>query len=166
MNIFLLRHGIAHVLGEDGSKTDAERTLTEDGRSKIRSVARALRTMNVKLDAVASSPLPRAAETAEIVAEALRIRHLLTLEGALSLGAAPEDYCRLLARRGREESILLVGHEPDLSRTVGFLLWGGSDGWRVAFKKGALCHIENDGNGWRGNGVLRSFLTPKQMKLM
>ncbi len=166
MDIFLLRHGIAHALGEDGSKTDAERTLTDEGRSKVRAVARAMRGMDLKFDAIASSPLPRAAETAEIIAESLKMRHLLSLDGALAIGASPEDYCRLLAKRACHDSILLVGHEPDLSRAVGYLLWGSPDGWKVAFKKGALCHIENDCTGWRGNGILRSFLTPKQMKLM
>jgi phosphohistidine phosphatase len=79
MDIFLLRHGIAHALGEDGSKTDADRTLTDEGRSKVRAVARALRAMDVRFDAIASSPLPRAAETAEIIAESLKLRHLLSL---------------------------------------------------------------------------------------
>jgi phosphohistidine phosphatase len=166
MKIFLMRHGVAHDLGRDGSRTDAERTLTDKGRSGVRACARAMRVMELEFDAILTSPLPRAAETARIVAAELGCPHCLFVCEELAPGAPTESGFSLLTRHGRAAAVLLVGHEPDLSRLVARLVWGGLDGGRLEMKKSGLCCIERDQERRIGGGTLRWALTPKQLRLI
>ena len=66
MNVFLVRH--AEAVPEDHSLRDEDRWLTARGREMARGLARLLREQRVEPDAVLTSPLPRAMQTAEPVA--------------------------------------------------------------------------------------------------
>jgi len=76
MQLYLMRHAIAHELGADGSRTDAGRTLTTEGRANTRAAAQAMRRLELDFDAIWTSPLVRARQTAEIVAEVLKKKPL------------------------------------------------------------------------------------------
>ena len=69
MEVYLLRHGIAHDDSPTGK--DADRPLTEEGRRKLRDVMKAIANAGVKPDAIVSSPYLRARQTAEIAQEIL-----------------------------------------------------------------------------------------------
>src|SRR5205085_1765819 len=70
MELYFLRHGIASESGPEGTG-DAGRPLTKEGAAKIKAAAHGLRTLNMRIDALLSSPLVRAHETAQIVAREL-----------------------------------------------------------------------------------------------
>jgi phosphohistidine phosphatase len=166
MQLYLMRHAIAHELGADGSRTDAGRTLTTEGRANTRAAAQAMRRLELDFDAIWTSPLVRARQTAEIVAEVLKKNHCLQEVPELAPGASPERIVKALARLDHGSSVLLVGHEPDLSRLVAFLVWGSLEADRLDFKKGALCRLDGEFGLGGGKATLRWFLAPKQLRLL
>lgn len=128
MDLFLLRHAEA---GE--AARDEIRELTEHGHAQARAVAAGLAWLAPDLDAVFSSPLPRAMQTAQPAGAALGLH--VDASDALAAGRAPEEALALLAGRG--ESVLLVGHEPQLSG-IALLVTGG----RIHMRKAMLARIE------------------------
>lgn len=138
MTLYLLRHGIAE--DPDPGGTDRDRRLTPRGRLRMRRAARGLRVLVRRLDALYTSPYPRAAETAALVAAAmghgLAVREL----DALVPGTSPMDVVRAL-RALRGDRVMLVGHEPTLSKTAALLLTGSVDGLQIDLKKGGCIAV-------------------------
>jgi len=166
MDIFLLRHGPAVERGTRGFEDDALRPLTPKGRRQTRKIAAALRKLCGKFDLILSSPFVRARQTADIVAAVLRLKPRLKFSNALAPGGPPAILLRQLAReKPAPEKILLVGHEPDLSRMVSLLAAGGAS-LQLDFKKGGLCKLEAEKLRAGQCAMLAWLLTPKQMKLM
>jgi phosphohistidine phosphatase len=166
MEIFLLRHGPAVERGTRGFEDDALRPLTPKGRRQTRKTAAAMRKLGGKFDLILSSPFVRARQTAEITATELRLKPRLKFSNALAPGGPPAILLRQLAReKPAPEKILLVGHEPDLSRLVSLLAAGGAP-LQLEFKKGGLCKLEAEKLCSGQCATLAWLLTPKQMKLM
>jgi phosphohistidine phosphatase len=138
--IWLLRHGDA----ADGSP-DAERPLTDKGRRQSKAAGEALRALGVALDACLTSPKVRAAQTAELACDGLRVepQHEPRLSGG------PFDAEELAAGLG--ENVMLVGHDPDFSTAVHDLT-----GAEVSMKKGGLAGVDG--------GELIVLLRPKELK--
>ena len=72
MKVCFVRHGPAVPRGTPGIEDDA-RPLTPEGRTRTREAARGIRALKLGIDGIWTSPLPRARETAEILARALRL---------------------------------------------------------------------------------------------
>jgi phosphohistidine phosphatase len=159
MEIWVLRHAKAE---EGGPGTpDEERALTTGAREKMRSAARAIARLEPKLDAILTSPLLRARQTAEPVARALSLQDDLIESEALSPGADPKDILREIEKRGLGR-VLVVGHMPHLGRLLGSLLTGHSN-TLIEIKKGALARIEFEGETPKPPGTLTLFLTSKAL---
>jgi phosphohistidine phosphatase len=166
MNIYILRHGIAAEPGTPGIKTDAERPLIPKGERRLRAAAAAMRKMELSFDLILSSPYLRARQTAEIIAEELKLKKRLELSDAL----VPSGNAKNLVRQLNEwqpapENVLLVGHEPYLSRLIALLATGNA-GATVEMKKGALCKLEAEELEFGHCATLVWLLTPSQMELM
>lgn len=141
MKLYILRHGDA---GEsvDSKTKDAERTLTPKGIQRTRQLGEVLREMEITFDAVLSSPLVRARETAEIVARELKFTGKVELTEALTpFGSMPNLIRQLTMLRPVPKNVLLVGHEPYLSGFISLLCTGGP-GLGIEMKKGGLCRLE------------------------
>lgn len=164
MNIYLLRHGDALPVGAGGITNDDQRSLSDGGREEIRQVAAGLRKLKVVPDTLLSSPLLRAQQTADIVAQAF---DRLAVTSCEELGHGFS--CPALLARLRElpskASVVLVGHQPDLGMFASFLLVG-DDSVEVALKKGGLCWIEFEKAPAAGQGTIRWLLTQKQLSMM
>ncbi len=120
--LYLLRHGLAVPHGTPDIDDD-DRPLTPEGERRVRSVGRALKRLKIKLDRIATSPLPRASRTAEIVAEALGRLDLIEVVDELRAhrdAASIQDWLKTRA----EESLMVVGHNPSLSQLLGRLVVG------------------------------------------
>ena len=142
MELYLLRHGIAVERGAHSFRNDSDRPLTPEGIQRARKVAKALVAMKVKFDAVLTSPCVRAKQTADIVVEVLAIPQKLRLCQALTPGSKPRDLVEELKRLGRSDAqVLLVGHEPDLSRFASLLISGRPD-VSLTLKKAGLCVLD------------------------
>ena len=106
MGLLIVRHAEA-APGEP----DELRPLTSTGRDSARALGEHLRADGFAPDAVVTSPLLRARETAA----ALGLGEP-KVDERLAPGASPEDVRE--AASGRGETVLVVGHQPDCGRAV------------------------------------------------
>ena len=160
MDIYILRHGIAVERGTPGYKKDSDRPLTKDGEEKMRQIAEAMVGMELKFDLILSSPYVRAQQTAKIVAKALGEE--VTFTKFLVPDADPLD---LIAEINDEKphTVLLVGHEPDLSQLISMLACGTTAG-TFELKKGGLCKLTAETIAFGQCATLNWLLTPKQLR--
>jgi phosphohistidine phosphatase len=166
MKIHVLRHGIAVNRNDLDVENDAERPLTPRGKRQLRQAAAAMKKMGLRFDLVLSSPYLRAKQTAEIVAESLKLTKRLKLSDALAPDGSPKNLIRQLNEsKPAPENVLLVGHEPYLSCLISLLTTGGMD-LAMDFKKGGLCKLEIEKLSHGRFATLAWLLTPRQMKLM
>jgi phosphohistidine phosphatase len=126
MRVILVRHAKAEQGYPDGL-----RPLTAAGREKAEELGR--RLARESLDAVVSSPLVRAVETATPIAEAAALE--LAIDERLSPGATADDLRAVV--EGRGDTVVVVGHQPDCSEIVLALT-----GDEVHFKTGAAYSVE------------------------
>jgi phosphohistidine phosphatase len=150
VELYFFRHGDAEAAAATG---DADRRLTERGRRETLAVALALHRAGLRPEAIISSPLLRARQTAEILQEvfALPAQADRRLSPGCSLGAIQE-----LASHHPLGHSLLVGHEPDLGRIVGQLLGGA----HVSMAKSGVARVDAD-RVEPGTGVLVWLLSPE-----
>jgi phosphohistidine phosphatase len=116
MELYFLRHGEADW--PDWQKSDDERPLTKRGKKEMREIAAFLARLKVRPDLVLTSPLPRAAQTAEIAAEELKVK--CREDRRLAPGFGPAELEQLISKHS-VESLMVVGHEPDFTSTISAL---------------------------------------------
>ncbi len=156
MQLFVLRHAIA----EDAApgQPDSERKLTDLGREKLRRVLRRARQAGLQPDAIVSSPYVRARQTAEIaVAELKYAEPVVTSDNLTPFGNLFEVWSEL--RGLGAESVLVVGHNPQLSELVSWMI--GAPGYGVEMKKAGLACLDVHGAGPQPQASLVWMLTPK-----
>jgi phosphohistidine phosphatase len=142
MNLYLLRHGLAVERTIPEFKLDSDRPLTPDGRKKLKRLGAVLAHAEISFDLILTSPYVRARQTAEIMANALGSEKRVEISGHLAPGNHLKGLVEDLKRRTQPlNDVLLVGHEPDLSRTTSILVTG-KPGLPLEFKKGGLCKLE------------------------
>jgi phosphohistidine phosphatase len=134
-HVLVMRHGPAEPAGHG---KDADRRLTAEGRKRTRRAAAALAVIAPIPARIYTSPLVRARETAEILAAATGAASPLVTP-LLAPGFARANLVRELVH-ARIEPLAIVGHEPDLSGFVGWLL-GGRHEVRLKFGKGSACLV-------------------------
>ncbi|HTX19729.1 MAG TPA: phosphohistidine phosphatase SixA [Bacteroidota bacterium] len=161
MLVYILRHAIAVQRGAAAFPND-DRPLTDEGKEKMEKGARGIARVVESVDVIVTSPLVRAADTARIAAEALGAEHKVEVSKELLPGSSARKLLLYLAKYKNLDSIMIVGHEPDLGYLASALL--GVDRPVVEFKKGALCCIEVSTLPPRGAGVLLWHLQPKQLR--
>ena len=154
--LWLLRHAEAEP---HGTRADAERRLTERGEQQARAAGVALQRLGASFEAVLFSPRVRARKTAELAAQAWseEQRALLGVHPPLGGGFDAEQALAALAGLSADARMLLVGHEPDLSRVVGELT-----GARADVKKGGLAVVRLEGAG----GELVVLVRPRELALI
>ena len=162
MEIYILRNGIAIERGTAGYKKDSDRPLTKEGQEKTQQIAEAMLAMDLKFDLILSSPYERAARTAQIVADELG--EDVTFTNFLEPEGNP---LALIGQINNEkpQRVLLVGHEPDLSRLISLLISGGTDA-TIELKKGGICKVTADKLSFGQCGTLNWLLTPKQLRAL
>ena len=166
MEIYLVRHGLAQQLGQKNEFADEKRTLTSQGRERMREIARGLKKIGIFPDLLMTSPLVRAVETAEIVAEALGLdQRQIHSTNSLAPGGSFQELFGEIKHQKRTESVVLVGHEPDLSSLLSQIV-SGDGSLSVPLKKGGVCCINVAETVPAFRGSLIWLLTPKQLRLL
>jgi len=160
--IYLVRHAIAEERASSGR--DADRALTRSGREKMQKAARGLARLEVAPSLILSSPLVRARETAEIVAQELGGLEVEE-EGTLAPGIDHGGVARLLGRRLHGGGVMVVGHEPDMSELLSYLVSGTLE-VRIRFRKGAVACLTTDGPPVESNAVLEWMMSTGQLGLI
>jgi phosphohistidine phosphatase len=118
VKVYLVRH--AEAVPEDSALRDEDRWLTARGREHARGLAKLLREEKVEPDVILSSPLPRAMQTAELIADGLDYLAVIEVLPSLRPGAHPRVAAEQLQQRGLR--VLVVGHEPQISTLGAYLL--------------------------------------------
>ena len=140
MRLYILRHATAEEAASSGD--DGARKLTERSKEKMRGAAAGLRAMGLKFNVILTSPLARAAETAEIVSAAYENNPPPQVLPALATGVAATDAVAALRAFSKHEDVMIVGHEPQLSAVASILLTGASDVVHVKLKTGGCIAID------------------------
>lgn len=142
MRIVFLRHGPAGTREEwaPSGRPDSERPLTADGRRRAREAAKGLTRLLDKVDLVATSPWPRARQTAELVAAAFGAP--LAESNLLLPHRSPASLSAWLSGLDEDRTAILVGHEPHLSKVVSWLMAGKGARSAVALKKSQALLLE------------------------
>lgn len=156
MQLYLIRHAEAAPADADTAEADAARPLTEFGSRQARAVAEALKAHSVAVGRILTSPLLRARQTAEVIAQ--------------GLGEPGPQVCQHLAPGGKRrrlskavcdagvQAVALVGHDPDLPEYLAWLI--GSRKAQIALAKAGVACVECDDDPGKGAGVLHWLLTP------
>jgi phosphohistidine phosphatase len=151
MNLILLRHGKAEDNHADG---DFPRALVEKGRKQSRRAAKLLKAAGVLPEIVLTSPLVRARQTADEFCKTAGIPGA-TIQGWLACGMTPETAMAELVAFKDFKSVAIVGHEPDFSELLQWLL--GVTSGNIEVKKGAIASIQINPPARRG---MLAFLIP------
>ncbi len=154
IEVCLFRHGPAFASGTAGT-TEEDRPLTPEGRRKTLRAARGLKRLDLGLDGVVTSPLARAVETAEILAEVLGLAPPRVDERLLP-GALPLAFVELL--RGMDAlRPVFAGHQPHLSAALRLLL-GAPEGDAFKFTKAGMALVRLRTMSPAPRGTLRLLL--------
>jgi phosphohistidine phosphatase len=163
MELYLIRHGIAGDRDPLKYPNDEERPLTDKGRTKTQQVAQRLYEIGLRFDLMLTSPLVRAAQTAEILQKA-GLSDRLEEFAALAPDGDLHDWVNwwLESRYNKENSCLaLVGHQPDLGNWAEILVWGDSKEKLLLKKAGVIGLLLPDKETPIGNSELFLLTSPK-----
>ncbi|WP_428268098.1 phosphohistidine phosphatase SixA [Haliangium sp.] len=144
MKIYLMRHGAA-VEAREGIP-DPYRYLSADGRQSCREVGRLLREAEVGFGAALSSPLTRAIQTAELIADAIDYLGVIESHAGLLPGAQPQVVAADILRRADAEAVAVFGHEPTISALAAYLI--GQPGF-APFRTAQVCLLEDRKPVWK-----------------
>jgi phosphohistidine phosphatase len=164
MKLLIIRHGIAEdqdTFAATG-KSDDLRPLTAEGRTKMAHAAEGLREVVPDISLLASSPLVRAHETAEIVGRVYEIEVRPTTD-ALRPDASFDEFLDWLRDSGDQKVVAVVGHEPHLSTLATWLISEVKES-RMELKKGGACLLEFDGAPKAGSATLEWLMQPAHLR--
>jgi phosphohistidine phosphatase len=158
--LFIIRHAYAGQHGDPRYPDDSLRPLTPEGVKQFRKAVKKLVERGLEVDIVASSPLVRCRQTAEIVCASQEPKPELVELEALEPGS---DLAALIEWSNGQphERLAWVGHAPDVDRLTGALL--GAPAYAFSFRKGAIARIDFEAEIDSGAGELRYFLAPTEL---
>lgn len=161
--LYVLRHGEAVTAGTPGFENDRDRPLTPKGIRLTKKAAIGMRGIGIRFERILTSPLVRARDTAQLVAEGTRFAGDVEETDALAPDAAPQALFEVLNDVfGRAKNAVIVGHQPDLGSLIS-ILTSGDLNLSIDIKKGSICKIAVHGDVERACGTLEWLLTSKQL---
>jgi len=157
--LFLLRHGNAGQRKSDPI-ADYKRPLDKEGKHQCILLGSVLSSLKLHFDAVLSSPLKRALQTAALVGTETGFEKKIQRSEALAPTGSWTDFQDLLKGLAGSENVLLVGHSPNLPEFLNRLLCpdGGKSALRM--RKGAIAMLDFD----RGPARLQWLLDPRVLR--
>ncbi len=155
MLIYLLRHGDA----SQEYQNDRQRPLSEEGKTSVKKVAEYVLRNKINPTRLITSPMLRAWQTANIVAEALNLNDKIEESDSMMPDSNPDDILRILTRLDNNERVLLVGHQPLLGILISNLISKGFA--NIEVRKSSLACVEIHQPVSAGKGVLKFFINPE-----
>jgi phosphohistidine phosphatase len=161
MILYFLRHASA---GEHfaNPKKDEKRALDKEGIEQCGYIGRALSALDVQVDALISSPLKRCTQTAFLVGNELGFEGKVLLDTGLRPEAGLADFRKILEKYARQEAIMVVGHNPNLSQFLGSVISESGCEASIELKKGAVAKVEMR----RTSGTMQWCFTPKVLRTL
>lgn len=156
MFLYFLRHASA---GQrlSNPKKDEKRGLDKDGIEQCGYIGRALAALGVQVEIIVSSPLKRSTQTAALIGNEMGHEGKLVLEAALRPGTTFSDFQKMLENYSRHDTVMVVGHNPNLEEFLGRVISEGGCEATVELKKCAVAKVEMR----RSTGSLSWCLTPR-----
>ncbi len=158
--IYLIRHGLA---GQHGDyENDRDRPLTPEGQEKTHRIAKRLNALNIQTELILTSPYQRAHQTAQILLKEDLSNHLETadfLEPDQSF-----DPLHQWLTHWPGKSLIIVGHEPNLSTAAAHLIHGPSNN-NIQLKKAGIIGLETPSKGEILGRSTLFWLTPPRLLL-
>jgi phosphohistidine phosphatase len=159
MDLYIIRHAWAADRSDPRWPEDDSRPLTEEGRRRFAQVAAALAGRDAAPTMIASSPLVRCVETAQLLADAVGKSEVAVID-ELRPGGGLDGLLRWTQRQTRShKAVAWVGHAPDVNRWAAAMI--GDGGGLIRFTKGAVASISFDGPPAPGSGELQWLVTAK-----
>lgn len=160
-NLYLMRHGPAGKAEKLQLEDDTLRPLTKKGRKVTRDVAKGMLNSGIELDVILTGTYTRALQTARMVAKIYGMKDKIVEMDAVSPdGAVYKLIADLTEQTADANSILLVGHVPQLNRLVSSLVSGFKHA-NMDFRQSGLCHLTFESLNKGKCATLRSLL-PRQ----
>ena len=142
MILYILRHASA------GSRRrnpllDRKRALDKEGKQQCILIGAYLSALGVGFEAIISSPLKRSLQTASLVATEIGFEQKIAIDSSLEPAGKFADFEAMLAKHVGQETVLVVGHNPNLAQFAGSLI-AGQRGARanLRLRKGGLIRID------------------------
>jgi phosphohistidine phosphatase len=162
MNLYLIRHGDAVPVG--GSiQHDADRVLSPQGREDALAMGATLAKAGAPVSAILTSPLTRAVETAELLAGKLPSNPRIIQSEHLTPGFGQRILLDQLNSL-HHEGIIVIGHQPDMSSFLSYLVGDGETVVEMTTCAAALVRLSKPLNPH--GGVLRWLLTPDLVRAL
>lgn len=160
MNLYIIRHAWAEAYGDPQWPDDTQRPLTKKGRKRFATMVNLLCERGVEPSIIATSPMVRCQQTAQIMAENLIVPAVIAVrEELLPHG----DLASLIAWTAQQaeahQKIAWIGHAPDVGRITASLI--GQESGSIHFAKGAMASVCFDSDIQNGEGELRWLVTAK-----
>jgi len=164
MILIFVRHGPAG--SADGARwpDDRARPLTPRGMERTRLALKGLVRLVPQIDRVWTSPLVRARETADLLRRAAKTPPPVEVVDELAPDGRALPLLREWARRAKDETLVVVGHEPDLSSLAGAL--SGLRAGGLALKKAGAVGLTIEPGAGPGGASLAFFLPPRALRAM
>jgi phosphohistidine phosphatase len=161
MTVYIVRHAWAEDRDEAAYPNDDLRPLARKGRKRFRRLARRLAKRGLDAAHIATSPLVRCRQTADILAEYAPSEPLITELDALRPQSQLEPLLEWTCQQeGRD--VAWVGHAPDVDELAAALV--GDQKASIRFDKGAVAAIDFDGPPAAGQGALRWLTIAELLK--
>lgn len=159
MNLYIVRHAWAADRDDPRWPNDDLRPLTQQGAERFAEVVAKLVDRGLAPGIIATSPLVRCVETAQVLAAAVGKIKVVDLD-ELRPGSDLDGLLHWTDRQAkRHDEIAWVGHAPDVDRLAAALIGDGES--LIHFAKGAVAAIRFDGPVTRGGGELQWLATAK-----
>lgn len=162
MTIYFLRHASAGK-NRSNPRQDEKRPLDKEGISQCREVGRALAACDTQVDAIISSPLKRATQTAALVGNEIGFEGAIKIERALRPDATYAEFRETLRKYSKFDSIMIVGHNPTESEFCSRLLTQGDEPEVIDLKKGGVARVEFNG---KSDAELTWCITPRLVRAL
>jgi phosphohistidine phosphatase len=159
MDLYIVRHAWAEERDDSRWPDDGQRPLTSEGKERFARVVKKLASLGVKPGVIATSPLVRCVQTAEILADALDEPKIVELDD-LQPGSNLQGLLEWTVKKAaKHNQIAWVGHAPDVDRLAAALI--GDGGALMHFAKGAAAAIRFDRDPAPAAGELQWLVTAK-----
>ena len=163
MWVYLIRHGPAGNRDSERWPDDARRPLTPRGARRTERAAQGLANLERRAVCLLTSPLERATQTAQRIKQAMSLVGPVQVAEELRPGEPADRIIARLQRLASSATVVLVGHEPDLGRLAGTLVFGDAER-AIPLKKAGCCAVAFDGPVRVGEGRLVWLLPPRLLR--
>ena len=161
MNLFFLRHAKACARSRKW-RPDGTRPLTRDGEKKMFEAARGMQTLDLSFDLILTSPYIRAFRTAEILGEVFESKKVFETTNLIPEAEPEAVIDEINENFPTLKQIVLVSHEPFMTRLISALL-SGKDALSIELRKGGCCKLSVKNLCFGPCASLDWLMTPRQL---